>query len=201
MDPKASASDRVCEIVRRRLIGVPVAEIAQDLGISRQYIYNILSRLPKDETASTRAITLPVGKQYNIAVDYLNSFPFPQDVKNRGREKCIMESIALVAEKHHMDKETVYTVLCRITEYHPSVRHFPYYSSIERWKIQKSVSFKEFAAAVGCPQAMLKAILKCWYHMPLDLATRIKSFSGLSVTEIYSDLIEIDRRTCQGERE
>lgn len=192
MSTRETATERISEIVRRRLLGDPITEIAGDLGISRQYIYNVLSRLPKNDKAAKLDSSLSINEQFNIVIDYLDCFPFPQEIKKYGREKCEKEAIMAVADGHNLDYETVYNALCRMTDYHPSVRHYPYYTNIERWKIQKAVSFKDFSEAVRCPQATLNAILKCWKHMPFDLALKIKAFSGLSIEEIYSDLLKLD---------
>ena len=35
--------------------------------------------------------------------------------------------------------------------------------------------------------------------MPLNLALRIRDYSGLSITEIYSDLIELDKELSREE--
>ena len=44
---KFSRPERVLEIVRRRLGGEPVSLIAEDMGVSRTYIYSVLSQMPK----------------------------------------------------------------------------------------------------------------------------------------------------------
>ena len=55
------------------------------------------------------------------------------------------------------------------------------------------VSLQNLVEAVGTYRAKMRAILRGWAHMPLDLAMRIREYSGLSITEIYSDLIELDK--------
>ena len=100
-----------------------------------------------------------------------------------------------MAADHNMTEEEIYVVLYRMTALHPAVAHFPYYSNIEKWKTRKIISLKNFAKAIRVPTQELNEILNGWRHMPLQTAQRIKEFSGLSLHEIYADLLEIEKES------
>ena len=61
------------------------------------------------------------------------------------------------------------------------------------------VSLQNLVESVGTYRAKMQAILRGWEHMPLNLALRIRDYSGLSITEIYSDLIELDKELSREE--
>ena len=186
-------NEKIQEIIRRRLLGEAVASIAADLGISRAYIYSILGYYPKNNKNSDLDSDLSPVDEYAIAMEYLTCYPAADVVKKHGRQTVIENLVQAIAEERGLSKEQVYTVLYRMTTLHPAVAHFPYYSNIEKWKTRKIIPLKAFATAVKVPAQELNAILNGWKHMPLSLAKRIRSFSGLSLHEIYSDLLEIDR--------
>lgn len=186
-------NEKIQEIARRRLLGEAVASIAADLGISRAYIYTVLGKFPKGNSNEDLDSHLSPAKEFEVVMDYLNRYPAADVVRKYGRSTVIKELVAALAEDHKLSEDEVYIVLYRMTALHPAVSHFPYYSNIEKWKTRKIIPLKTFAKEIKVPTQELNEILNGWRHMPLSTAERIKQFSGLTLHEIYSDLLEIDR--------
>lgn len=182
----AASNGNISEIVRRRLIGEPVTKISQDTGISRQYVYGVLSRLPRDSAEIPERPLFPLNLQHDLVMEYLQ----------RGSRNMTAEEQKKLADQiadgKGLDPDAVYKTLCRLTTRHPTISHYPYYSNIEKWERDHMISLQNLVDAVGSYRAKLYGILHGWDHMPLELARRIQNYSGLSITEIYSDLIAID---------
>ena len=69
-----SRPERVQEIVRRRICGEPVSLIAEDLGVSRTYIYSVLSLMPKEREPlgkTKKTATFSSAQDLDIVMDYL----------------------------------------------------------------------------------------------------------------------------------
>ena len=60
----------ISKIVYGRLTGEPVTEIAKETGVSRQYIYNVISRLPKDNAEVPARPLFPVKLEYHLVMEY-----------------------------------------------------------------------------------------------------------------------------------
>ena len=180
-------NSNVSKIVYGRLTGEPVSEISKETGVSRQYIYNVISRLPKDNAEIPARPLFPVKLEYHLVMEYLQrcSREMTED-----EQQMLIENIS---RDYGLDAEPVYKTLCRLTVRHPSIEHYPYYSNIEKWERDHMVSLQNLVESIGTYRAKMRAILRGWEHMPLDLAVRIRDYSGLSITEIYSDLIELDK--------
>ena len=48
-----------------------MTKISQDTGVSRQYIYGVLSRLPKDNAEIPEQPLFPAEIQYDLVMEYL----------------------------------------------------------------------------------------------------------------------------------
>ena len=169
---KFSRPERVQEIVRRRLGGEPVSLIAEDMGVSRTYIYSVLSQMPKEKK--------PPGKE-----------------KKKANFSGSIQRIALM---HDLPEEQISEILYRVAARHPMVAHFPLYSRIDQWKTDNLISMRELADITHIPVQKMNHILKGLAHMPLETAMRVQEVSGLSLYEIYYDLIELDKERQSNEQ-
>ena len=191
-----SNPNRIKEIVRRRLHGEPVASIATDMGLSRTYIYNILSRLPKARESSMREkerLFIPPSEEFQLVMDYLEAYPSQKKVEEFGKDRIDEMLTEMVAEKHGLSADQVSELLRRTTAHHPMVSHFPLYSSIERWKTDNLITMRELASSAGMSVQGMNQVLNGFRHMSLETARRIQKKSGLSLYEIYLDLLELDK--------
>ena len=177
--------------------GEPVTAIAADMGLSRAYIYNILSRLPKakDSCDKKKTSSLLPSEELKIVMDYLEAYPSQKKVEELGKDRIDEILTRTVAEMHDLPVDQVSDLLCRTTAHHPMVSHFPLYSSIEKWKTDNLITLRELANSAGMTVQGMNQILNGFRHMPLETARRIKKRSGLSLQEIYLDLLELDRET------
>ena len=189
-------NSKVAEIVRSRLMGNSVAKIAEDLGVSRQYVYNVLDRLPRNNHLSlaqrTREPALTAVEEYNVVMEYLSRIPATQGYKGKFEPDGVETAVKETAASMGIDRELIYKTLWRVTSYHPTVFDYPYYSNIERWKKRRLIPMQSFARQTGYSNTRLNAVLKCWEHMPLSMAEKIRDVTGLSLREIYQDLLILD---------
>jgi len=191
-----SNSNKIQEIIRRRLSGEPVTLIAADMGLSRTYIYNVLSRLPKTRELSKNEMrdqSIQPSEEIRLVMDYLEAYPSKKKVKELGKDRIDEMLTEMVAEKHGLPIDQVTELLYRTTAHHPMVSHFPLYSSIERWKTENLITMRELASSAGMSAQGMNQILNGFQHMPLETARRIQKKSGLSLYEIYLDLLELDK--------
>ena len=189
-------SERIQEIIRRRLYGEPVSSIAADIGISRTYIYSVLSLMPKAEKpgmGEAEHSSFSPGEDFSLVMDYLSIYPSRQITKNFGKDQMDEAVIQKVAEMNNVSVAQVKAALHRVTAPHPMVSDFPLYSRVGKWKRDNLVSMRELAGYADVSVQKMNLILKGMAHMPLETAKRIKKRSGLSIYEIYYDLIEIER--------
>ena len=173
-------------------MGVPVTTIAQELGISRNYVYIVLGMFPKCPSDFSPISTMSPELEYKIVSAYAERFPPKQVVKDTGRQRVIQEIVEAISEELDLQEEQIYNALYRMSALHPAAISFPLYSNIEKWKTQEIVSIRDIAKRIQVPAPELSDILYGLRHMPLDYAERIKALSGLKIAEIYSDLLELD---------
>lgn len=189
-------NSKVAEIVRSRLMGNSVAKIAEDIGVSRQYVYNVLDRLPRNDNLSlvqrTGEPALTAAEEFNVVMEYLDRIPASQGYKGKFEPAGVDAAVKETAASLGLDRELIYKTLWRVTSYHPAVFDYPYYSNIERWKKRRLIPMQSFARQTGYSNAKLNAVLKCWEHMPLSMAEKIRDVTGLSINEIYQDLLILD---------
>ena len=188
--------DRIREIVQRRLRGEPVAIISADMGISRTYIYSLLSKLPKGEKTEKNAAgskNISMAEELQIVMDYLECYPSRKKVMEFGKSRIERIIIQSVAETHGLSEEKVTEVLCQTTALHPMVSYYPLYRCIEKWKRDNLISMRELAGIAGMTVQEMSNILNGLSHMPLKAARRIQRRSGLRISEIYMDLLEIEK--------
>lgn len=199
-----SNPNRIKEIVCRRLHGEPVASIAADMGLSRTYIYNVLSRLPKTRELSKNEMrdqSIQPSEEIRLVMDYLEAYPTQKKVKEFGKDRIDEMLTEMVAEKHGLPVDQVLELLCRTTAHHPMVSHFPLYSSIERWKTDNLITMRELASSAGMSVQGMNQVLNGFRHMSLETARRIQKKSGLSLYEIYLDLLELDKERQNRDRQ
>lgn len=201
---KFSKSERVQEIVRRRLGGEPVSLIAKDMGVSRTYIYSVLSLIPKEKDPREKAqekTNYPNGKDLDIVMDYLVLHPPQHRMIEYGKTGTDELVIQKIAQMHDLPAEQVSAALYRVTALHPMVEHYPLYSRIDQWKADNLVSMRELADTARISVQKMNLILKGLEHLPLETAKRIQKASGLSLYEIYYDLIELDKERQSREQQ
>jgi len=188
--------DRTREIIRRRLRGEPVALISADMGLSRTYIYSLLSKLPKREKMEKNAAeskNVSMAEEFQIVMDYLERYPTRKKVMEFGKNRIETLTIHSVAETHGLSEGQVTEILCRTTALHPMVSYYPLYRCIEKWKRDNLISMRDLASIAGVTAQEMGNILNGLAHMPLKTARRIQKKSGLRISEIYMNLLEIDK--------
>lgn len=194
---KYSNPERIREIVRRRLRGEPISLISADMGLSRTYIYSLLARLPKEKGAGQEknktSSPVPTTEEFQVVMDYLERYPSRKQVKENGKKRTDEIVIHDVAEKHELSEDQVRAILCRVTTLHPMVSRFPLYSGVEKWKRDNLVTMQDLSSAAGVTVQGLSRILNGLDHLPLETARRIQTRSGLSLYEIYMDLLELEK--------
>lgn len=197
----SSQESNIQYVIRARLEGVPVKTIANNLGISRSYVYAILGVLPKSDGSEILDTHLPLDKQYEVAAAYVSKYSQWQKNRKKGQTQKDEVEIALIEEVSNelqVPKEEIYAVLYRMTTLHPSALEFPLYSNIEKWKTRKILSVRGISKCIGIPTQELTEILHGWRHLPLKYAQKLKRVSGLTIREIYADLLRIDEEEGRG---
>ena len=192
--------DLLSEIIERRLNGEPIMEIAGNLGVSRQYLYSLFATLPRDKDRKPKHSDFDIPTQARIVREYLSFMPSLLSFNCEGEErnKLIKTAVGSLAKKYGCTDKDILQVLYRMTSHHASVAFTPYYSNLYAWRSQNSVGLNELSEIAKVSSLKMREILRGWRHLPLDAAKRIKKASGLTITQIYSDLIELDRRAGGG---
>ena len=179
------------EIVRLRLFGEPVSKIADDVHVSRQYIYIVLSKFPKKPDSShISATNLTASDELAIVIEYLHKLPTASSINKFGLDNCAREAVSLVSASLDVPAEVVYETLYKMTSRHASIEVSPYYRKVDEWRKRNAISLRQFADMIGIPKQRLREILIGWRHLPLEAAQKLSDASGLSIEEIYSDIIE-----------
>ena len=194
---KRSNPKRIEEIVRRRLRGEPVASISSDMGLSSTYIYSILSKLPKPGNKcpgkNSPSDEISQKEELLIVMDYLELYPTQKIVAEQGKERTDEIITHTVAEKHGVSADQVYDILCYVTMLHPRVSYFPLYTRIGKWKNENLATMRELSELAGTTVPRISKILNGFEHLPLEIAQRLQIETGLSLYEIYIDLLELDK--------
>ena len=151
---KFSRPERVLEIVRRRLGGEPVSLIAEDMGVSRTYIYSVLSQMPKEKKPpgkEKKKANFSGSQDLEIVMDYLALNPSQRRMTEFGKtgtDELVIQRIALM---HDLPEEQISEILYRVAARHPMVAHFPLYSRIGQWKADNLISMRELADTTHIP--------------------------------------------------
>ncbi len=189
--------EQIEEIVRRRLRGEPISLVSADMGLSSAYIYSLLSKLPKIRSECPKK-SKPTDKflpeeEFRIVIDYLEHYPSQKRVAELGKDRTDEIVMQAVAEMHGLSVEQVSDTLFYVSMLHPKVTRFPLYSRIEKWKNDNLITMRELSELVGTTPQSISKILNGLEHMPLEIAQRIQAKSGLSLYEIYMDLLEPEK--------
>lgn len=188
-----NSKEKVCEIVKRRLCGEPVTSIANDIGVSRQYIYMVLSKFPKHTSKSGIRQSMPIEEEYDIIMEYMDMLPQAAAIDKYGLNNCAREVVSIIAHNRGLTIDDVYNVLYHMTDLHPTIKMSPYYTKLENWRVRNSISLKSLSDMTGIPTQRLREILRGWQHLPLAAAAKIAAHSGLTVEDIYSDIIALEQ--------
>lgn len=197
----ANASNKLDIIVERRLVGDPISEIAHDLGISRQYIYKLFENLPREKKHMKFTEEIPLDIEKAVVIDYITAIPPASYIKTNGLEQFESSYVARLAEKYDLAPSAVKSILYKMTEHHPMIVKSPYYTELFKWRSKNAVSLSRLAGYAGCSIPDMRDILRGWKHLSLTAARGIKKHSGLTISEIYSDLIRLDRATQEAPHE
>ena len=114
---KFSRPERVLEIVRRRLGGEPVSLIAEDMGVSRTYIYSVLSQMPKEKKPpgkEKKKANFSGSQDLEIVMDYLALNPSQRRMTEFGKtgtDELVIQRIALM---HDLPEEQISEILYRV---------------------------------------------------------------------------------------
>ena len=187
--------NKIDEIISGRLCGEPVTSIANRLGLSRQYIYTIIGRLPKGTFKVPKGYSLTREQEKNIVLDFLDRIPSASYIKKHGNEECSQAIVSNIAKTYGLSEKEVLAALHKVTDHHPTITESPFYSAIFKWRSEQAVSLTELAEYANCSVPKMRDILRGWYHLPLSAALGIKKHSGLTLSEIYSDLIRLDQNS------
>lgn len=189
-------NDLLSEIIERRLTGESIMDIAGNLGVSRQYIYSLFTTLPRDKDRKPKHSSFSIAEQTAIVREYLNYMPtlLAFNCEGEARTALVNGTVQKLAQAHNCTEKEIMAVLHRMTSHHAAVAYTPYYSKLYAWRSQNSIGLGELSEIAKVSTARMREILRGWRHLPLDAAKRIKKASGLTIGEIYSDLIELDAR-------
>lgn len=187
--PRRELSDTLIMIVAGRVRGEPVTKIAEKIGTTRTYVYNILSIFPGDRPFVEGGHSFSEEDEIFIASRYLSAAP-PFKKRNEPEWKIRTdETVADIAKSMKCSEDEVRNVLSKMRCLHASVSHSPYYPQIEVWRKRNAVSLKSLAKDCGINAATLKSIFDGQLPMPLAVAERISERSGLPLSKIYGKLI------------
>lgn len=186
-------------IVAGRIRGEPVTKIAEKIGTTRTYVYNVLEKFPKDRSFVEGGDSFSEEDQIFIASWYLSVSP-PN--ARLGTPEWKIESARTVSEiagRMNSSEAEVWNVLYKMRGLHSCVRHSPCYPQIEAWRKKNAVSLKSLAVDCGVDAVKLRNIFAGYEPMPLSVATGISMRSGLSLKDIYGTLLlDLEHRQSQG---
>ena len=187
--------EKISEIISRRLDGEAITKIANDLGVSRQYIHSIISCFPKGDFQFSNGLEFNLERKelfHKIALEYFFLLPSRLVIKRDGLDKYSDEAIHLVSLKNNIDEAQIRDIFYRISNHHPPIHDTPYYRNIVDWQKYNGIGLLNLSNMTNIPSGALHSIFKGWTHMPLRTARKIQRCSGLTIAEIYSDLLKID---------
>ncbi len=187
MADRNDSSDKILEIVARRLRGEPVMNISRDIGVSRQYIYRIFGRLPKGHATVVHSLQIDMETQEEIVMTYLSKVPAKRGENKRPDEQRWRAAISSTAEELGVCEKEVSEVLAKMTEHHPCVVHSGCHATLQQWREEYAVSLADIAAIVGCSQSKMREILRGKSRLTKGMARKISNKSGIEVNVLLAE--------------
>lgn len=176
-------------IVAGRVRGEPVIKIAEKIGTTRTYVYNVLEKFPNEKEYIEGGHRFSEEDEIFIASCYLSSAP---PIKKKKTPEWKHKSDAIITEiakQMNSSEDEVLNVLSKMRSLHARVRHTPLYPKVEAWRKKNAVSLKSLAKDCHVNPATLTGMLVGQSPMPLEIAERISRRSGLPISEIYGELL------------
>lgn len=161
-------------ICKQRLQGISIIEISDSLNLSRQCIYNVLKKFPKD-TAETPCYAMP----YESAVEACDLFLHGQ-------------SVPQIAETIGEPENDIYSVFYALTakRVRTPTNTGKGYPAIIDWLKSHGGSTDILAGICQLQREQLWKMLSGRVFMPYDVAIKIKDYTGLTLNEIYDNVLE-----------
>lgn len=171
---KLNVSEKL-QICRLRWEGMSYREIEASVGISKQVISLFIKGLPYQKSTLK-----PPNVSENDAMEVME------------RVLCgwKIEQIATTLGIDKTDCQLIIDYIC--TKKNRTILRNSYYPAIVQWMRREGVTMQEFADRLRKPKNYLIRVLTCknGVLLPYDLAMRISELTGLTISEIYSVLLQ-----------
>ena len=176
-------------VMERLSKGEPISHISREEGVPMSYIRNFFRKAP--HTRRREEADAPLFSKWllNIRLYYYATSPRPDNCEKQDYEKLAALAIQDLSKSSKLSEAECLDIFNRAAERSPKIEKTPFYSSIQKWREEHSVSLRTLASHGNCTVKRMKYILRGWSHMPLDVALKISQCSGLTIAEIYSDLL------------
>lgn len=168
--------DEKLTVCRLRMDGKSVAAIASVIGCSYQSIYNFLRSLPQVQREDHSMPKYDKNRVLELCNDYLAG-----------------ASVSTLAKVYGMQEREVLDVFSYLAEKRPNRLRHSMYPVLTDWIRMNGYSVKSFAAKLDMTPNRLSRVFSGKGHMRYELAVKIRNFTGLPLSSIYSTVMEADR--------
>ena len=146
----------------------------------------------REHTRRREEADVPLFSKWLLNIHLYNyaTSPRPDNCEKQEYEQLAALAIQDLSKSSKLSEAECIEILNRAAECNPKIEKTPFYSSIQKWREKNAVSLRTLASHGNCTIKQMKYILRGWSHMPLDVALRISQCSGLTIAEIYSDLLQ-----------
>lgn len=147
--------------------------IAEELHVSSQTILNFLRKFPQGGKQTRKRPDIPTEMMEALCSDYI-----------RGA------SVQVLHDTYGLSHDAILAVFSYLRSRKTvSVRN-SMYPSITEWMRSHGYTLQLFAQEIGVPASYVSLILNGKAHMKYETASRIRTLTGLSFKEIFSEVID-----------
>lgn len=166
-----------CFIMKQRYENVPVKDIADELGLTPQGVYRFLSTIPYDREEFVKKPGIPECKVNEILFLYF-------------RKRTLQE----ISEETGIPKEEIKDLFAFCLQSKRKATVYPLYPSITKWLNSNGYTLARLAQEIGESAGTLQTAFSGDSNIKYDLGRKICDFTGLTMRELYSELLTKDQK-------
>ncbi len=174
--------------MKMRMEGYSIRDIAEKLDCSHQtvasYIHQVCDAEPTPDSGEV--------PYHNLSEKEVTALAKAIE-RNNGK-------ISGVCRDADLDEDTVRRCYAYILAHRPGLCRGKMYPNVHAWMKKRMYTLTRMSKELGISKHIITNVLRGYTHMPLAFAERLKSLTGLSLREIYSEHIPIIEEEIEKDR-
>lgn len=169
-----------CYIMKQRLKSAPIKKMARDLSITPQGIYRFLASLPFE-----------TGDEF-VEKPELDDAVIDQIFHLYFRAKAM--SLSDIAQTANVSQEEIKQLFRFCLQKKREAKEYPKFPKVTEWLNKNGYTVDRLASEIGESAHKMSTVLLGRYNMSYELGCKICSFTGLTMSELYYELLTDEQK-------